>query len=73
MQVKVAAMVERLRCSTHSQDSMFKPQYDHPWNGMTLDKSLTDKLSRMAHSYCASVSTLEGRGAVPPSVKRKRR
>ena len=35
-------------------------------HGMTLDKSLTAKLSGMTHSYCAntlSVSTLDVRGA----------
>ena len=48
-------MVEWLRCSTHySQDTVSIIIYE-----MTLNKSLKVKLSRMTHSYRASVSTLD--------------
>ena len=43
-------------------------------HGMTLDKLLKDKLSRVAHSYRAnasSVSTLEGRDADTAVRKKK--
>ena len=44
-------------------------------HGMTLDKSLTAKLSRMTHSYrpnALSVSTLDGRGADTAFYKKKK-
>ena len=44
-------------------------------HGMTLDKSLTTKLSRMAHSYRAnasSVSMLDRRGANIAVCKKKK-
>ena len=42
-------------------------------HGVTLDKSLTVKLSRMIHLYCVSVSTLDGRGADIAVYKRDNR
>ena len=44
-------------------------------HGLILDKSLTDKLSRMIHSYRAnisSVSTLDGRGTDTAVRKKKK-
>ena len=46
---------------TNSQDTVFK-RLNILIYGMTLDKSLTVKLSRITHSYRASASTLDGRG-----------
>ena len=43
--------------------------------GMTLDKSIMAKLSRMTHSCRAnapSISTLDGRGADTPVCKKKK-
>ena len=40
--------------------------------GMVLDKSLAAKLSRMDHSYRASVNTLDGRGADTAVCKKKK-
>ena len=47
------------------QDTVFK-RLSIVIHGMTMDKSLKAKLSRMTHSYCvniSSVSTVDGRGA----------
>ena len=44
-------------------------------HGMTLDKSLTAKLSRMTHSYGANISsvgTLDGRSADTAVFKKKK-
>ena len=67
-------MVEWLRCSTRIHKIPCS-NFSIIIQGMTLDKSLTAKLSRMTHSYRAnasSVSTLEGRGADTTVRKKKK-
>ena len=67
-------MVEWLRCSTHSH-KMLCANLSIIIHGMTLDKSLTAKLSRMTHSSRAnasSVSILDGRGADTAVRKKKK-
>ena len=64
-------MVEWLRCST----PMLCSNLSIIIHGMTLDKSLTAKLSRMTHSYRAnalSVSMSDGRGADTAVCKKKK-
>ena len=61
----IASMVQWLHCSTRI-DKILRSNISIINLEMTLDKSLIANLSRMAHSYCASVSTvstLDGRGA----------
>ena len=58
-------MVDWLRCSTRIQEILCS-NFSIIIHGMTLDKSLTAKLSRMTDSYSAnisSVSMLDGRNA----------
>ena len=67
-------MVEWLCCSTHIHKILC---LDHNIiiDGMTLGKSLTAKLSRMIHSYCANISsvgTLDGRSAGAAVRKKKK-
>ena len=47
---------------TYSQDTVFK-RVSTLIDGMTLDKSLTAKLSRTTRLYCALASKLDGSGA----------
>ena len=65
-------MVEWLRCSTRIHKILCS-NLSVIFHAMTLDKSLTAKLSRMTHSCRAntsSVSTLDGSGA-DTAVRRK--
>ena len=65
-----AGMVEWLSCSTHIHKILCSNL-----TSMTLDKSLTAKLSRMTHSChinASSVSTLDGRGADTAVRKKKK-
>ena len=67
-------MVEWLRCSTRIRKILFK-HLSILIHGITLDKSLTAKLSRTTHSYLAnapSVSTLDGKGADIAVCKEKK-
>ena len=68
------ATVEWLRCSTRIHKILCS-DLSILIHGMTLDKSLTAKLSRMAHLYRANISsssTLDGRGADTVVRKKKR-
>ena len=61
---KIDAMIEWLRCSTRIQKILCL-NLSIIIHGMTLDKSLTTKLSRMIHWYRANASLdsmLDGRG-----------
>ena len=62
MLLMLATMVEWLRCLAHIYNILCS-NLSILTHTMTLDKSLTAKLSRMTHSYRASVSTLDGRSA----------
>ena len=60
----IVGTVEWLRCSTRIHKILCS-NLSVIIHGMTLDKSLTAKLSQMTHSYRANislVSTLDGRG-----------
>ena len=63
-------MIEWLRCSTRNHKILCS-NLSIAIDGMTLGKSLTAKLSRMTHSYCASVCMLDGRGADTTVPKKK--
>ena len=67
----VAAIVEWLRSSTRIY-KILDSNLSIIIHGTTLDKLLTTKLSRMTHSYSASVSTLDGRGADTGVRKKKK-
>ena len=56
---------------TYSQGTRFK-RPSIIIHGMTLDKLLMVKLSRMTHSYRASISTLDGRDADTAVCKKKK-
>ena len=67
-------MVEWLRCSTRVYKILCS-NLGIIIHGMTLDKPLTAKLSRMTHSYRAnlsSISTLDGRSADTAVCKKKK-
>ena len=67
-------MVEWLRCSTRIYKILCS-NVSIIIHGMTLDKSLTAKLSEMTHSYCtniSSVSTLDRRDADTAVRKKKK-
>ena len=67
-------MVEWLRCSTRIHKVLCS-NLSIIIHGMTLDKSLTTKLSRMTDSYranAAPVSTLDGRDADIAVRKKKK-
>ena len=69
-----ARMVEWLRCSTRIH-KLLCLNLSIIIHGMILDKSFTDKFSRMTHSCRAnapSVSTLDGRGADIAVCKKKK-
>ena len=53
-----ATMVECLHCSTRNYKVLCS-NLSISFRGMILDKVLTSKLSRMTHSYRASVSMLD--------------
>ena len=68
-------MVEWLRCSSRIH-KILCANLSIIIHGMTLDKSLTAKLSQMTHSYGANasaVSTLDGRGADTAVRKKKKK
>ena len=70
----LAAMVEWLRCWTRIHKILCSNLSIMIYE-MTLDKSLTAKLSRMTHSYRAnasSASMLNGRGADTAVHKKKK-
>ena len=67
-------MVDWLRCSTRIHN-ILRSKQSIIIHGMTLDKSLTSKLSRMTHSCRAnasSVSTLDGRDVDTVVCKKKK-
>ena len=67
-------MADWLRCSIHIHKTL-RSNLDIIICGMTLDKSLTAKLSRITHLHSAnvsSVSTLDGRGADTAVCKKKK-
>ena len=67
-------MVEWLRCSTRIHKILFS-NLSIIIHGMSLDKSLTARLSPMTHSCRAnasSVSTLDGSGADTAVCKKKK-
>ena len=67
-------MVEWLLCSTRIHKILCS-NHSIIIHGMTLDKSLMAKLSRMTHSYRANVSSismLDGRGADTAVRKKKK-
>ena len=71
----ITAMVKWLRFSTRIHKILYS-NLSIIIHGMTLDKSLTPKLSRMTHSCRAdasSVSRLDGRGADTGVLKKKKK
>ena len=67
-------MVEWLRCSTHIHKILCS-NLSTTIQVMTLDKSLTGKLSRITHlcrANASSVSTLDGRGAAIAVLTKKK-